>query len=225
MTDFIGPTLGRFDRWRDDQVRLTCQATLDTTFTTTKPVGCPAIRFDLVSTGKRKAKIVGVFAELQGHGFVEEFQAGFRSDFSPNKDSIITSMPEAITVTCPGLDKPDTAQGWVLEQDDLRRFIYPVGIPVTQKFATCLCDNLSIYAKASDGSHIEIVNGDMFQSLLRPAWDMCIEGQLKCQSEIEIHLNVLTTTPPRITPFGEFNAGSITMTGDDPSQEDFLRDS
>jgi hypothetical protein len=212
-----------FDRWNDSrlQLRATCEMSLNLSLIA--EIGCPALLFKIINTGKRPAKIARFVVAVRGNGFVQAMREGFGNEAFANHvpPPIPELQEEELQVYCLPLDKPNDPHGWTLQRDDIVRFIYPIATPASITFATSLVEKLCGRVILFDDTEIDLVDGEKIQSYLRTGIDYCRDKEFGCHCDIKMSIRANSMNVPSPATFGLVNEASIRMPDLDPVITDF----
>jgi len=224
LGNLLNTGFGRFDRWQDNRLKLDCKFGLAASQQILSAIGCPCVELTLVSRSKRAAKISRLMIGVKGEGFLAEIQKGFSQQLISSDISIKKEAGEIFFVNCLPIDKSNDQHGWVLNQDDVARFIYPVAHMMSPIVATALCENICVVAVTFDKQQIEVADGTGFQPLVQTLLDDCIQRRLGCLATLEYSVKVITDKPVSMGPVGAINENPISFPDNYPTPEDFQTD-
>jgi Domain of unknown function (DUF4062)/HEAT repeats len=109
----------------DDPVSLTAQLSNDHNVDVMQRIGGPCLELKLICRSKRPARISGAKLHVRGPHILAAVQRAFSTDFGHGTGEVqLLQEPDLYIGFLPAA-RPDTSHGFVIEQDDLRKFFVP----------------------------------------------------------------------------------------------------
>jgi len=187
------------------KLRLQVKATIEADIRMIGLIGCPGVTLTLANKGERVAKIKGMRVEVRGEGFIERFQEGFSGKLDVNQSDKPEHKEQIYAVHCLPIDKPTNEHGWVLEQDDICRFVLPTSPPIATPIATYLADSITATVQMFDDESHVVLQGEQIQPLVQHGLDYSIEKKLRCRVELKFDVVVVSSKLPSFPGVGVYN--------------------
>lgn len=149
----------------DEQVSVKGSLSVGGTLKLIERIGCPGLELRVICQSRRQAKISKAYLCAEGRGFIAALEAGYGASFDHNPPDGLeteTLMQELIP-----LSPPDSAEGYVLNRDDVRRFFLPMCIPNVGVFLTLPPNQISIRVEFFDQSESTLLVGAEVQGTLK----------------------------------------------------------
>lgn len=158
-------------------------------------IGCAGLILTITCKSKRPAKIKEAYISLiAGPKIIKSFERGFNFPFGQGSNPDLPS-PKLIVKLIP-ISKPTNKDGFVLERDDICKFILPIQIPILPEFAKAPSEDVSICVKYINDDEIILMRGLEIQGAIRGLIDMHGNLPMNLKVPLSVALQVSTTTLP-----------------------------
>ena len=121
-------------------------------------IGCPVLELELVCRSKRPAKIAEAKLHVRGPHVLAAMQQAFSTDFGYDGHIQLIDEP-TFFMSFKWASKPDTPHGFVIEQDDVRKFFMPVYEGSLLYFAEAPPTDVHLEVKHLDGRSETMLRG------------------------------------------------------------------
>jgi len=193
----------------DEPVRIDGKITLSAESGLMQTYGCPGIVLAVACRSRRPAKIRRAMLCLTCEGIMAGMQAGFGSDFGYTPPSEGT---EELTIDLYPLQKPSTENGFVLQQDDVVRFFYPVLAGPVGLFLDRPASASSMKVEFFDESTHTVLQGEEVRGQLEGLVETA--RTVRCEARfppVKLGVTVKSITPPDLTMAGRLNPNPISF--------------
>jgi hypothetical protein len=160
-------------------------------------IGCAGLILTITCKSKRPAKIKEAYISLiVGPDIVKSFEKGFNFPFGQGSNQDLPAT-KCIVKLIP-ISKPSNKDGYVLERDDVCKFVLPIQIPILPlpEFAKSPSEDVSICVKYINDDEIILMKGLEIQEAIRGLIDMCGNLPMNLKVPLSVALKVSTTTLP-----------------------------
>lgn len=161
--------------------------------------GCGGLRLTVVGKGKRPAKIKGADLCLKGFDALPKFQELFGNDF---KHVPVPGAPEPVfRVGFEPISTDNPSDGWVLERDDVCRFLVAVDQVLTM-FADAPSQDVSVVVTFLDGSEQVVQRGLIIQTHLRGLLEGSDPTAEPSRIPLRVRIDTTSGAPPDLPSVG-----------------------
>ncbi len=178
-------------------------------------VGCPGIVLSIVCKGKRVAKIAKAeFSVSLTKNDLAAFERGFQF---PLGQSVNQALPVArLSIQLIPLSKPTNDDGFVLERDDVAKFLFPIAVPPLPVFLNAPSEDVQVTATFFDGSSQVLQKGLHVQRLLRDVIEAYSTLPMQMTSELTMSVTISTEQLPDLgNKIGTLNSNPISFVDHD----------
>ncbi len=181
---------------RNDRVSLRAGLTVAGDAEVVGAVGCACLVLTVACTSKRAAKIRGAFLALEGDDFLSAFQKGFQSGLGhvppekPPRQSLVVDLIPA--------SKPNSQNGFVLQRDDVCRFLLPIRVPCLPMFAECAPKDVSMGVVSFDGAESVVLQGTTVQDHVKALMQMWGDAIQTLNVPVSIRVKVTSRSVPKL---------------------------
>jgi hypothetical protein len=147
----------------DDRIQLEAKIDQLTDLASFSALGCVGLRFTIICRSNRPSKLQGAFLSIGGLNVMEEMQKNFPNDFEYTP---VAGESETIVMDLLPLSKANAAEGYVLNRDDVCRFLYPLPTPWTLKALQAKPHDVKMGVVAFDGTEEILLAGADIQAPL-----------------------------------------------------------
>jgi len=180
---------------RLDRILLTGHLNVSAGIDILSTIGCAGLILTITCKSKRPAKIKEAYISLiVGPNIIESFEKGFNFPFGQGSNPDLPAA-KCIVKLIP-ISEPSNKDGYVLERDDVCRFILPIQIPILPEFAKAPSEDVSICVKYINDDEIIVMKGLEVQEAIRGLIDMHGNLPMNLKIPLSIALTVSTKTPP-----------------------------
>ncbi|MBL9164626.1 MAG: hypothetical protein JNL18_18000 [Planctomycetaceae bacterium] len=192
----------------DDVVELDAKLAMENDLSLVAATGCPGMKLTVINRGTRQAKIQKAYLLVANVEVMKGMQQGFGTDFGYTP---IPGMAETLGVQLIPLSRPNSAEGWVLDRDDVARFFYPLPIPATTLALRAKPEDVSIAVRYFDESETTLLSGDQVTQILETV--MAAHGKQpgSLNGPIEYDVRVRSSTPVDMSAHGKVNENYLPM--------------
>ena len=177
--------------------------------------GCPGLRLTVICRSSRPAKIQSASLFVSNVDVMSGFQSGFNHDFGYTP---MEGTSQTLTVKLVPLSKPNSPEGFVLNQDDVCRFFYPLPTPATTLGLRAKPEDLSIVIRFFDETEQTILTGRDVQNVLESVMVVYREMAGKFVGNLQMGVRVTSTTPPNVEMLGKVNPKAVPIAKPDPPE-------
>lgn len=145
-------------------------------------------------------------------------QAGFGHDFGYTP---VPGVEEELAIALFPLQKPTTADGVVLQQDDVARFVFPLLAGPVGLFLDRPASASSLRVQFFDESEQTVVEGDEVQCQLGALVE--VAKKIPCQARfptVRLNVKVKSANPPDVSSVGQVNPYPINFAGRQGEESD-----
>ncbi len=154
-------------------------------------IGCAGLILTITCKSKRPAKIKESYISLVvGSEIVESFEKGF--NFSFGQDSSLDLPAPKLIVKLIPISKPSNEDGYVLERDDICRFILPIQLPCLHIFTKAPSEDVSICVKYINDDETILMKGLEVQETIHDLIN--VHGNLPMNIKVPLSIKLLTST-------------------------------
>jgi hypothetical protein len=173
--DLVGAAPDRSVAEPNDPVVLTAILAVNQSVELVQKIGCPCLELTIHCRSKRPAKVAGAALHVRGLHVLAAFQDAFSTKFGwEGGDSDFLDQPSYYAGFLPG-SKPDTPNGFVIEQDDVRKFLLPSHRPHLLYFIEAPPDSVSLEITHIDGRSETLLRGVEVQEVIPTLVRMCLD--------------------------------------------------
>ena len=202
---FVAAVIGipaYFRRRKDDSVSVTGTLTQASELAIINAIGCAGLLLTVSGKGKRPAKITGASLCLRGFNALPAFQEGFDTDFGciPAPGSVPVFIIDLVPVS-----RPNSDEGWVLERDDICKFVLPIQCPFLPQFADAPSQDVTIQVAFFDGSKHVVLQGFPIQTEIKSLIEVWGQTRQTLKAELKVRIEMTTSAPPDVAALGTTN--------------------
>jgi len=198
---------------RLDRILLTGHLNVSAGIDILSTIGCAGLILTITCKSKRAAKIKESYISLVvGPEIVESFEKGFNFPFGQGS-SLDLPAPKLIVKLIP-ISKPSNKDGYVLERDDVCRFILPIQLPCLHIFTKAPSEDVSICVKYINDDETILMKGLEVQKTIRDLINFHGNLPMNLKVPLSIELTTSTTTLPDFSGIiGKTNPNPIEFHG------------
>jgi hypothetical protein len=197
--------------WGDDRVDLKADLWVASDVEFIDRIGCAGLLLSIVCRSKRPAKINEAFISVRGFNPMAAMQAGFQDNFGYTPSPAGHEHDDSFLVYFVPFSKPTSAEGYVLERDDVCKFALPIQVPALPKFIEAQPADVRIVVTFFDGTEREVMWGEQVQSEIKSLIDMWGNAAQCLKVRLRFAVRVLSSTLPTPGPVGKVNPQPIQM--------------
>ncbi|MGB2998821.1 MAG: hypothetical protein WBC59_09335, partial [Phycisphaerae bacterium] len=150
---------------RSERIVLSASLSITGDINIINAIGCAGLLLAVVCKSKRPAKIKDAYVSVKGRDLLAAFQKGFGSSFG------LVPVPEAppprMLVYLVPISRPSVPEGFVLQRDDVCRFVLPIQVPGLPKFVTAKPEDVAVEVTFFDSSKQVLLRGKEVQEPIR----------------------------------------------------------
>jgi hypothetical protein len=174
----------------DEDVMLTARLSANHDVQTLLRVGCPCLVLELRGRSKRPAKIVGASLHLRGPHILAAVQRAFSTDFGYAGGKIdLVDEPDLFVHFLPAAP-PNAPHGFVIEQDDMRKFFLPTTGGFLLYFSEAPPEDVYLIVKYLDGHRETLLRGVEVQRRLPPLIRMALDRTFQLHPRIALTMGL-----------------------------------
>ncbi len=191
----------------DEAVRIEAKSTISAGPEFMQSLGCPGLVLTITCRSKRPAKIRRARLCLVDQGIMAAIQAGFGSDMGYTP---VPGEDEELKIDLLPLQKPTTDEGFVLQQDDVARFVFPVLAGPVGLYLDRPPDASSLRVEFFDESEQVVIKGEEVRAHLEGLTELA--RQVQCQTKfppVKLTVGVKSKTMADFSAMGQVNPKPI----------------
>lgn len=143
----------------DAPVELTAELSINQDLAVLQQIGCPCLELSLICRSARPARISGASLHVRAPHILAAFQQAFSTDFGHvASEASILGEPDFFMGFLP-VGRPDTPHGFVIERDDLRKFLLPAANGFLLCFAEAPPNDVYLTVTHLDGRSETLLHG------------------------------------------------------------------
>ena len=143
----------------DEPVLVTGHLSINQTLEVLQRIGCPCLELKLICRSKRPARIGGAEIHVRGPHILTATQKAFSTDFDYGAGKTeLMDEPDFFMGFLPAT-RPDTPHGFVIERDDLRKFLLPAANGALLYFAEAPPQDVFLAIQHLDGRRETLLRG------------------------------------------------------------------
>jgi Domain of unknown function (DUF4062)/HEAT repeats len=195
------------DSTDNDPVSLTAQLLNNQNVDVLQRIGGPCLELQLICRSKRPARISGAKLHVRGPHILAAVQRAFSTDFGHGTGEVqLLNEPDFYIGFLP-MARPDTPHGFVIEQDDLRKFFVPAVQSPLLYFAEAPPEDVYLTVRYLDGHSETLLQGVAVQKNLPALIRMVLDRQYPINPAIVLPMgmNAQSRQQPDTPPPGILN--------------------
>jgi hypothetical protein len=205
----IAGTIAYFRHKWLDTVRLECKLKSNTASAVLDKTGSPCMELMIKSVGLRSARIKGAMLCLEDK---KDFISRFKQGFDGLECTPIEGEPQTIIFKFYGSSKPNSTDGYILDRDDICRFLLPVCVPCIQLFAEAQSEKVTVRIIYFDDKEETVLKGLIIQNELRSILIMAEHSKEPFKAKFaDINIRVKSYSPPDLSFRGSINTREVRL--------------
>lgn len=186
----------------DEPVQLEGKLDVSSSLEVMQAIGCPGMRFTVISRGTRQAKIKSAHLHVEGDNFMSGLQQGFGTDFGHTP---LPGSKQTLGVKLIPLSPPNSPEGYILNRDDVCRFFYPLPHPPTVLALRAKPEQVSMGVELFDGTEQTLLSGRDVQGILETVFEVYKDRPGRLNVPISVSVRVSSLTLPKADMVGQVN--------------------
>jgi hypothetical protein len=181
----------------NDRVRLVATLSQPGDYLLQQRIGCACLIVTVACKGHRVAKIRGAFITLEGVNLLPYFEKGFGESFGYTPSKV--GDPPSFVVDLIPLRKPECSDGFILERDDVVKFVMPIQVPALDKFVAAPSQNVWIGITHFDDSEVQVLRGLRIQESISHLIDTWGNKAQRLNVQLNFRVKACSATMPDTT--------------------------
>jgi len=179
-------------------------------------IGCPGLVLWLSCLGARPAKIKGAALCLVGDDLLAAFQKGFGTDFGYRPPPSGADRKQTLVIGLLPLSPTNVLHGYVIERDEVCKFMLPLFTPGLLRFAQAPSEDVSVRIQFLDGHEQTVLRGLSVQSQIDALIRVYGSGhyQLRPGVTLPISIRAVSAAPPDPSAVGRINPNPVRLVDD-----------
>jgi len=209
ITSAIVGTIVYFRHKWLDTVRLECNLKPNTDSAVLDKIGSPCMELMIKSVGLRSARIKGAVLCLEDK---KDFMSRFKQGFSKLECKPIEGEPQTLAFKFYRFSKPNSTDGYILDRDDICRFLLPACVHGIQLFTEAQSEKVTVRIIYFDDEEETVLKGLTVQNELSSVLDMADHSKEPFKAKFaDIEVRVKSYNPPDLSFRGSLNTQEIRL--------------